>query len=144
MEIRSATKKDIDEISKLMLSSFTKPPFKEKDNIKAVKESLNFYFKIGKSFIAVENKEIIGVIIFKTERYWEGEVVVVEDLAVKEEDRDQGVGHKLMLEVEKYAKKNKAKKVSFDTHKKSSAVKFYKEQGYKINQNTVSLSKKIR
>ena len=62
MRIRKATKKDIREIAKLMIEEFSKPPFKEKTTINSVINSLNFYLKIGKAFVAVEDKKIVGIV----------------------------------------------------------------------------------
>lgn len=144
MRIRKATKKDIREIAKLMIGEFSKPPFKEKSTINSVIKSLNFYFKIGKVFVAIEAKKIVGLVVFKVEQWWEGPVILIEDLAVKEDFKKQGVGKKLTDKVEEYAKKIKAKAVSFTTHKKSSAVKFYTKQGYKIEKNTLFMRRNIK
>ncbi len=142
--IKHAKKKDITGIAKLMLEEFSKPPFKEKNTINSVIKSLNFYFKIGKAFIAIDNNKIIGVVVFKVEQWWEGPIVIIEDLAVKEDFKKQGIGKNLIDNVEHYAKKIKAKTVSFTTHKKSSAVKFYTKQGYKIEKNTLFMRKKVK
>ena len=144
MRIRKATKKDIREITKLMIEEFSKPPFKEKTTINSVIKSLNFYLKIGKAFVAVEDKKILGIVVFKVEQWWEGPVILIEDLAVKEDFKKQGIGKHLTDKVEEYAKEIKAKSVSFTTHKKSSAVKFYTKQGYKIEKNTLFMRKNIK
>ena len=144
MKIRKATKKDITEIAKLMLEEFSKLPFREKSIISSVTKSLNFYFKIGKAFVAIDNKKIIGVVVFKVEQWWEGLIVLIEDLAVKEDFKKQEIGKNLTDKVEDYAKKIKAKTVSFTTHKKSTAVNFYIKQGYKIEKNTLFMRKKVK
>jgi len=144
MKIRKATKKDIREIAKLMIEEFSKFPFKEKTTINSAIKSLNFYFKIGKSFVAEEDKKIVGIVIFKVEQWWEGPVILIEDLAVKEDFKKQGIGKKLIEKVEEYAKEIKAKSVNLITHKKSSAVKFYTKQGYKIEKDTLFMIKKIK
>ena len=144
MRIRKAAKKDIREIAKLMLEEFSKPPFKEKTTSSYVIKSLNFYFKIGTIFVAVEDKTIIGIVIFKIEQWWEGPVILIEDLAVKEDFKKQGISKKLINKVEDYAKEIKVKTVSFTTHKKSSAVKFYTKQGYRIEKNTLFMRKKVK
>ncbi len=144
MSIKKATKRDIREISKLMLEEFSKPPFQEKSTINSVIKSLAFYLKIGKGFVAVEDKKIIGVVIFKVEQWWEGPVVLIEDLAVKEGFKKQGIEKQLTDKVEEYAKEIKAKSVSFITHKKSCSVKFYVKQGYKIEKNTLFMRKDIK
>lgn len=143
MRIRKATKKDIREIAKLMLEEFSKPPFKEKTTISSVIKSLNFYFKIGTIFVAIEDKTIVGIVVFKVEQWWEGPVILIEDLAVKEALKKQGIGKNLIDKVEDYAKEIKAKTVSFTTHQKSSATKFYIKQGYKIEKNTLFMKKSV-
>lgn len=141
--IKKATKKYIREIAKLMLEEFKKPPFNEKSSFNAVLKSLNFYFRIGKAFVAVDDKRIVGVVVFKIEQYWEGPVMIIEDLAVKEDFKRVGVGKELMKKAESYAKKNKIRKIHFSTHRKSPAVRFYKRQGYGINRNVVSMGKRF-
>ena len=131
MTIRKATKNDVEEIAKLMLEEFSKPPFNEKTTINSVIKSLNFYFKIGKVFVAMEDKKIVGIVVFKVEQWWEGPVILIEDLAVKEDFKKQGTGKSLTDAVESYGKKIRAKAVSFATNSKSSAVEFYIKHGYK-------------
>lgn len=100
MKIQRAKKKDLKEIGKLMKKEFAKPPFNERDSLNAVLKSLNFYYKISKIYVAVE-KDIFGVIVFKKEQYWEGLVIIIEDSAVDEKFKKQGVGKSLMEYVEK-------------------------------------------
>jgi len=144
MIIRKATKKDIEEIAKLMLDEFKNPPFNERVNIKSVLKSLKFYFKIEKIYVAVDRREIIGVLVFKIEQYWEGPVIIIEDLVVKEEFKKRGIGKMLMEKIEYYAKKNKLKRILFKTHKKSPAVKFYQKIGYKTRKDIIDFEKKIK
>jgi len=142
-KIRKANSKDIREIAKLMLEEFKKPPFNESASLNAVFKSLKFYFKIGKVYVAIENG-IIGVVAFKVEQYWEGPVIIIEDLAVKDKFKKQNIGKILMNNIENYAKKNKIKIIRFKTNKKSSAVKFYQKYGYKIRKDVVSMEKKFK
>ena len=144
MKIRKATKRDLKEIAKLMKEEFSKPPYNEKALLNAVIKSLNFYFRLGKVYVATENNEILGITVFKIEQYWEGPVVIIEDLAVKQEFKRQGIGKKLTDFIESYAKKKKIKSIYFSTNKKSDAVKFYQKQGYKLGKNTVFMRKKLK
>lgn len=144
MRIRKATKKDIREIAKLMLEEFSKPPFNERTTISSVIKSLNFYFKVGKAFVAIEDKKIVGIVVFKVEQWWDGPVILIEDLAVKEDFKKHGIGKKLTDTVESHGKKIKAKAVSFATNSKSSAVKFYTKHGYIIEKNRVFMRKKLK
>jgi len=141
--IRNATRKDIKEVAELLLEEFRKPPFNERDSLKAVLKSLNFYFRIGKVYAAINKKEIIGVVVFKIEQYWEGRIIIIEDLAVREKFKRQGIGKALINKVENYARKNKFKRILFRTHKKSSSIKFYQKCGYKTRKDIINFEKKI-
>jgi len=143
MIIKKATSKDIGKIAKLMLEEFRKPPYNERASLKSVLKSLNFYFKLGKVYFATTEDEIMGVVVFKIEQYWEGPVIIIEDLAVKKQFKTKGVGKALLNEVENYAKKNQLRKILFKTNKKSSAVKFYQKYGYKPLKNVINFEKKV-
>jgi len=142
MRIKFATKKDIKEIGKLLLTEFSKPPFNEKSTLAGVIKSLQYYFKTGKVLVAVNEKEIIGVLVYKIEQWWEGPVLIIEDLAIKH--KRKGTGTKLIETLEKHAKKNNIKKITFKTHKKSKAVQFYKQLHYTIRKNSLEMEKIIR
>ena len=142
MRIRKATKKDLKEIGLLMKIKFNEPPFNEKTSISAVLKSLNFYYKIGKIFIVEIENKIVGVIVFKIEQFWEGPVIIIEDLAVLEKSKD--LVKMLINYVESYGKKKSVKHIEFLTNKKSPAVKFYEKYGYKINKNRIYMNKKLK
>ena len=144
MKIRKATKKDLKEVIDIMLTEFSKPPFNERVNFQDALKSLRFYFKLGEIYVAVIDKKIVGIVIFKIEQYWEGKVLIIEDLAVREEFKEQEVGKKLMNFVESYSKKKNIKRVLFITNKKSKALGFYKRLGYKEGKNRINMEKKLK
>ena len=144
MKIRRATKKDFKEIANLMNEEFSKPPFNERSSLKNILKSIRFFYKIGNTNLAVENKKIVGVIVFKQEQYWEGPAILIEDLVVRKDFQKKGVGKLLMNDLEKYAKKKKINAIYFLTHKKSSAIIFYKKLGYKNRPNVVFFKKVLK
>ena len=143
MIIRRADKGNLKEIGKLMKKEFVKLPFNEKASLNVVLKSLNFYYKLGRIYVAVE-KEIVGVVVFKKEQYWEGPVIIIENLAADEKFKKRGIEKSLMDYVESLAKKEKIKSICFKTHKKVKAVKFYQKYGYKLDKNVVFMRKKIK
>ena len=142
--IENAQKKDLKEIAKLMIEELSKPPFNEKTNLKSVLKSLNFYFNIEKIFILREKGEIVGILEFITEQWWEGKVIIIEDLVIKNKYKSKGFGKLLMKKLEKYAKQKKLKSINFQTNKKAISVKFYEKLGYKVKKNTIFMRKEIR
>ena len=144
MKIRKAGKKDLKEVAELMINEYSKPPFKENEPIKNVLKSLKFYYNKAKINIAEEDKKIIGVVVFQIEQWWEGQVIIIQDLAVNEKFQNKDVGKLLMKFVERYALNKNVKRIYFGTNKKSSAIKFYKKLGYKIVKGKISMSKKLK
>ena len=143
MKIKNATRRNRKEIARLMLDEFSRPPYNEKTKLNAVLKSLDFYFSIGTVFVSIVDRNIVGVIVFKVEQYWEGPVILVEDLAVQERYEKKGITRSLMYELEEYANKNKMGSIYFNTNKKSVIVKFYKKLGYSIRKDIISMEKKL-
>jgi len=135
--IIKAKKADLKEIARLMKTELAKPPFNERDKLESIIKSLKFYFKLGKIYIAKEKNEIIGVIVFKKEQFWEGGVIIIEDLVIKNEFRGKGIGKNLLDYVKDSAKKEKIKSILFTTNRKSGAIEFYKKLGYKIEKDKI-------
>jgi ribosomal protein S18 acetylase RimI-like enzyme len=142
MKIKKAKKRDLKEIGKLMLKEFSKPPFNEREKLSSVLKSLEFYYKNAEIYIITKNK-ILGVIVFQVEQWWEGKVAIIQDLAVKKEFQKKNIGKELTNFLENYSRKKNIKKITFKTNSKSSAIKFYKKLGYKINKKIISMEKVI-
>ena len=75
---------------------------------------------------ATEKSKTIGILEFTIQ----AGVAWVKDLIVANSHRKQGVGKKLMLEVEKIAKERKAHKIFLNTGIGWEAEKFYEQLGY--------------
>ena len=87
-----------------------------------------------KVFVADENKEIIGMAFFY-ERYstWKGRSMHLEDLIVKQEHRNKGVGKALYAKVLHYAHELKIRRVSWEVLDWNQvAIDFYVGTGAKI------------
>lgn len=54
MIIKKANKNNLTEITNLLLKELKKPPFNENYNFKDAKKSIEFYYNLGKMFIAKE------------------------------------------------------------------------------------------
>lgn len=143
MIIRKMKKIEMKNVAKIMLEEFSKPPFNEKVSIKDMLESLMFYYKNTNIYIAVEN-EIVGGIVFQVERWWEGEVIIVQDLFVVKKFQGKNIERNLMNFLENYCREYNVVKIHFETNKKSSAVKFYEKMGYKINKSRIIMEKNIK
>ena len=87
-----------------------------------------------KVFVAEENKAMIGMALFY-ERYstWKGRSIHLEDLIVKQEHRNKGVGKALYAKVLKYAHAQNFRRVSWEVLDWNKvAIDFYVSTGAKI------------
>jgi ribosomal protein S18 acetylase RimI-like enzyme len=87
-----------------------------------------------KVYVAEEKNEVIGMALFY-ERFstWKGRSIHLEDLIVKREHRNKGVGRALYTKVLTHAHDQKFKRVSWEVLDWNKvAIDFYKSTGAKI------------
>ena len=144
MNIRKATKKDFNEIGKLIKEEFIKPPYNEKWSPSASNKTLNHYFKIGYAYVAVIDKEIVGAIILREEYYVGGLYVIIEELIVSGKNQGKGIGKELIKKVESIAKTKKVHTIYLSANRKSNALKFYNKLGYKESKQMAVMGKVIK
>lgn len=93
---------------------------------------LDAVWESGKySIVAKEEEKVIGLIQF----VHDGGVIYLDNLIIVEEFQGKGVGKKLMLKLEKMAKKLNCHKIFLYTGKGWEAPKFYEKLGYKKTAN---------
>lgn len=143
MTIRKIIPTDIRSVAELLHEELSKPPYNEKAPLSAAIKSVKFFLKIGNGFVAIEKRNIVGVIYFKIEIWWSGPAMEIEDLVVKKEFQGKGIGKALLQKAEAFAKKKKVTRVVLNTNRHSAARKFYEKAGYEWLKNTVAYRKKL-
>jgi len=106
------SKKEITKIYNYIKSLDLKYPDYKKWVEKCRKELESRY---KKAFYSEEKSKIIGVIIFQPHKEKKG-VLEIKTFWVSPENREKGVGSSLYILVEKFAKKNRFKKIQINTH----------------------------
>ncbi|MBR9701333.1 GNAT family N-acetyltransferase [Candidatus Pacearchaeota archaeon] len=84
--------------------------------------------EIEHSFIASENKKILGILRFKII----GGASYLSEFIVNKESRNKSVGKKLFEKFEKFSKEKNCHVIYLETTEKhKEAIKFYKKMGFK-------------
>lgn len=130
MKIRKARKKDLKEFVKTQKQAFP--------NLNSAKQKKYFNKRVKERQILVleENKKYLGHLGFGRydliPPFQNG--IFLEEFSLKKEFRKKGLGKNLLIEVEKYCKKNKLKIIYLGTKdsKKNKLISYYKKLGYKI------------
>ncbi|PIN92908.1 hypothetical protein COU61_01225 [Candidatus Pacearchaeota archaeon CG10_big_fil_rev_8_21_14_0_10_35_13] len=142
MTVRTAKKSDYDKIA-VLLNEYAKPPYNEPWKKSDAVDTLNYYAEVGKLLVAVIDKLIVGVVIFRIEFYNGEKKVMIEELIVGSNHQNKGIGKELMLAVEDYCKLNGIPYIWLITNIKANAYKFYKAVGYVNDKDTVFFSKRL-
>lgn len=116
-----------------------------KKYIKHIRKEI--FGKKGGIFVAEFDNEIAGLITMYIDENEieekEGMHVYISDLVVRKKYREQGIGQKLMLYAEKFAKENRIKEIHLTVlDKNTSALDLYLKKGYK--RKMISLIKKLK
>ncbi|MBS3082164.1 GNAT family N-acetyltransferase [Candidatus Pacearchaeota archaeon] len=139
LTIRKIEEKDYDRIAILIIQEFSKSPYNDKWTKKEALGSIKSDLKKGQGFVALENNQVVGFILFTKEKI-DKTYIFIENLVVDEKYQKKGIGRKLVQEVE-----NKIKEgiLTLSVNKKSKAYNFYKKMRFKENKINVNMSKRL-
>ncbi len=136
LRIRKGKKEDMSKVLSLIkeLATFEKEPDAVIINEKYL---IEFGFSDNPSFftyIAEYNNEIVGMALFYYRfSTWKGQSIHLEDLIVKQNKRNLGIGKALYNEVLKFAATKKVKRVEWVVlYWNTNAIQFYQKTGAKV------------
>lgn len=97
----------------------------------------DFKANLFESIVAVNNGEIIGMMLFyNTYSTWKGKMVYLEDFVVRESFRNTGIGQQLFQAFLKMAKKSNARIVKWQVLDwNTPAIKFYEKNKATFERN---------
>ncbi|MGL5834617.1 MAG: GNAT family N-acetyltransferase [Waterburya sp.] len=145
MNIRAIAQQDLQTISKLYVSVFSNPPWNEDWEFSWAYERLNWVFQSQAfaGYMALEGEETLGAIMghfvpFKGEKGF----TIVEFL-VATNHQNQGVGSKLLTQLESELQLANYDFVSLLTAKDTEPESFYIKQNYQRDHKIVLLNKEL-
>ena len=145
MRIRKEKTKNLNEISKLFKEEFTKSPYNQKWTKEQVKKIIKNYFNKDNILILIEDKIILGFIIFKIKPWNYNDICEIQELVIKKEAQGKGYGSKLIKYLEQFLKKRQKNIwMNIQVNKKSKAIEFYKKNSYKILNDLAIMWKEIK
>ena len=128
MIIRKATPKDYKEISLIYKEEYSKSPYHEKWTEESAFQKIQEY---SKNHILVVEKKVIGFIIFSELLWDDGPRTFIDELVITEKFQKQGIGHKLIAEVETFSKNNNKIGILLLAHEEANAIEFYNKLKFK-------------
>jgi len=144
MKIRKATLKDLKSIAEIFRIGSSKPPYNKKrtpgEALKRIKED----FRGNDLYVATIDNKIIGFVMVQRDSGIKNQLWINEIWVLKEY-KGQGIGRKLMAEIEKIYKKKGIKifELVADT-RRGGAFGFYRRLKYEGDKSMVFMQKRLR
>lgn len=137
MNIRIATKQDIDQVFRLYLQGFKihyekgTEEFKNKNKERIKQDLIDMIDNPNEIIFVIEdNSIIIGYALIKIEQRL-SKIIWIDEIVIDEEHRKKGNGRKLINKIYEFAKENDCKKVELNCWSfNEDAIKFYEKMGF--------------
>ena len=141
--IRKVTKSDYETIARLLIKAFKNPPWNEEwDYHRALQrvEQLDDG-KHTRCYVYLIDNKIAGVICGKIVTYIKSVDLMIEDFYVDPEYQRMGIGHKMMILLEKEL--DEVDNFTLLTGKNFYSVNFYQKNGFSIKDEVIFMNKKL-
>ncbi|MEM7555623.1 MAG: GNAT family N-acetyltransferase [Cyanobacteria bacterium P01_A01_bin.84] len=145
MEIQTIEEKDLELISNLFLSVFSEPPWNEYWESSWVYERLLWIYKSQgfHGYLAESNKRTIGAILGYFVPFQGKKGFEIKEFFVDFKYQGQGIGTKLLNQLESELRKNDYEFSILLTSKESYAESFYFKKGYEGNDKLILMRSKL-
>ncbi len=134
---------EYNQIAGIYSEAFSKE-YKECWTIKKAKNKLKLFSKYCDIYSIFYDKTIVGVMVINPNQFLPGTVVCLEEIAIKKEFRNKGIGKFCLKWIEKEYSKRGFKLIMFLSLKDSKAFGFYKKQKYKLSKNQFIYEKELK
>jgi ribosomal protein S18 acetylase RimI-like enzyme len=144
MKLRKATPKDLKTIAEIFRIESAKPPYNKERTPKKALEIIKEDFKGNDMYVAIVDNKIVGFVMVKIDSGIKNQLWINE-LWILKEHQGQGIGKKIVSEIENIYKKKGIKifKLVADT-RKGGAYSFYNKLKYKVDKTMVFMKKRMR
>lgn len=144
-EILEFNKGYLEECIKLYVSTFNGAPWNDKWTIETATKRLKDIIETPNfcGLIYKENNEITGVIMGNSEQGDSGKNFYLREFFVKSDTQKQGIGTRLLNELESKLKKNDVNNIYLLTAKGDSTEGYYTRRGFATSSKIVMMSRSI-
>jgi len=143
IQLNLATKKDFNELAKIYSEEFSKTPYNEPWTLEKALKKLDIFSKYCDIWnILYENKSV-GFIIINPNQWCPGEIAFGEEIAIKSEFQNKGIGTKTFEMIFEKYKKRGFKRFMGMENKSSKAKSLYNKIGVKESETYVIIEKEL-
>lgn len=143
ISLKKSKSKELLTLAEIYMDAFSKPPYNEKWNLNKSIGKMKFFNKFYDLYTIRLDKEIVGFIVINPTFMCPGEVAFGEEIAIKEEFRNRGIGTQVCYQIFKIYKKKGFKKFMGIAAKKGGPMGLYKRLGILPSKKGVLIEKRL-
>jgi GNAT superfamily N-acetyltransferase len=143
LDLRKSTEEDINEISEIYMTEFSKSPYNENWTTEKAIKKMKFFKEFYDLYTVFKGKTIVGFICINPNFMCPGEVAFGEDMAIKEEFQNKGFGTWVLNEIFKIYKKKGFNTFMGIANVNSGAYSLYRKLGIFTSKENVFIEKKL-
>lgn len=143
-ELKKSKESDINEIAKIYIEEFSKPPYKEQWTLKKALGQVRFYYVNYDLYTIFVGSTVVGFIAVNSRFMCPGEVAFGEEIAIKEEFQNRGIGTFVSKEIFRIYKEKGYKRFIAIANRNSRAMNLYNKLGLYQSNDDVLIEKRLR
>ncbi len=141
--LRKAKKSELNNISKIYMGEFSKPPYNEKWTYRKVNERIQFYYKYYDLYSILLDKKLVGFIAVNPKFMCPGDVAYGEEMAISKEFQGKGIGKEVIKQIFEIYKKKGFKRFLSLVNKRGNSIKMLRKLGVKESGSDILMEKKL-
>lgn len=142
MSIRHALRSDIPSVTRIFLEQMTQAPYNYSFNLLESEKIITQYFETQVMFVADDEQEITGFIVGDKYLWIGGWHLWIAELFVGTQYQQQGIGSRLLTEIEKHFVNDHIISVELTAHADADSLKFYSNKSF-VQTQYIKLEKRL-
>jgi len=144
LKLVESKKEEIPIIAEIYKTEFSKPPYNEPWTIRKAVDKMRFFIKYYDLYTIKADKEIVGFICVNPLFMCPGEVAFGEELAIKEEFQNKGIGTWTLKEIFEIYRKKGFKRFMGVLEEGARVVSLYNRLNIKPSKKYKLIEKKLK
>lgn len=143
LELKKAKKQDLLKLAEIYMAEFSKPPYNEGWTLEKARNKMNSFLKDEDIYTVFVDNEIAGFIVIDPNFMCPGEVAFGDEMAVREDLQNKGIGTFMLKEIFKIYKQKGFKRFIGILDVESRVNNLYKRLGIFPSKKDVLIEKQL-
>lgn len=143
LKLEKSSEEEFEKIAKIYETEFSKPPYNESWTIKMAQNKIKFFAEFYDLYSIKKDDETIGFIVINPNFMCPGEVAFGEEMAIRADMQNKGIGTWTFNEIFKIYKERGFKKFMGIANVESKAFKLYNKIEILPSKKDVLIEKKL-